>query len=180
MNGTTNRTDVADNSNVPPTQDILMAEVRYGIVFGEMNEVFNSHLHRLLTFFSISSGLLTGTSVLPIIGKISSEVVLPWTLTFAVIAALAFAAQKAFKFSEKAEKFRKAKAAFQALEGTGWDMSRNDLQKEIAKLRKNAPSEGAWLAPLAYNRACVELGHSEVQIPVSTPAKFVWSVTAWA
>lgn len=180
MNEPLKQDDSSNDGNSPPAQDVLMAEVRYGIVYGEMNEVFNGHMHRIFSFITILSGLLTGGSIVPLLGRVDQEIVVPWMLAFGVITALAFSAQKAFKFNEREAKFRKAKAAFQSLEGSGWNMSKADLQRRLAALRKDAPSEGAWLAPLAYNRACAELGHPDYQMPVSAPAKIVWSVTAWA
>lgn len=163
---------------VPRTQEVLMAEVRYGIVFGEMNEVFNGRVHRLLSFLWICAAALTGGSLLTIMGKLEPTVVLPWTVALGIIAAVAGSAQKAFKFQEREALFRAAKKSFEDLEGRGWSMNHGALQKEIGKVRAGAPSGGSWLAPLAYNRACKELGHPEVQLHVSGPAKMLASLAA--
>lgn len=178
MNKLLNDGGPSTDSEASPAHEVLMAEVRYGIVYGEMNEVFNGHLHRMLSFLSILAGSLAGGALLTLLGKIDQSLVIPWTFGFGVVAALAFSAQKAFKFNERESKFRKAKAAFQALEGSGWSMTTKELQKKLAALRKDAPSEGIWLAPLAYNRACAELGHSDVHMPVSASARIAWSLAA--
>jgi hypothetical protein len=162
----------------PRTTEVLMAEVRYGIVFGEMNEVFNGRIHRFLSFLWMSAAALSAGSLVTLIGKLDQSAVLPWTITLGIVAALAGAAQKAFKFHEREAAFRTAKAAFQELEGRGWSMNQSALQKELAKLLKNAPAGGSWLAPLAYNRACRELGYPDVQMPVHGAMKLAAPLVA--
>lgn len=156
----------------PRTPEVLMAEVRYGIVFGELNEVFNGRVHRFLSFLWIASAALTGGGgVVTLMNRVDPTVALPWTIGIGIVSALALAAQKAFKFNEREARFREAKRAFGVLEGKGWAMAVGTLQKEVAKLQANSPSGGWWLAPLAYNRACMELGHPEVQITVPGSSK---------
>lgn len=172
--------DMKEVGASPSSVENLMAEVRYAIVFGEMNEVFNGHVHRLLSFLWIFAAALSGGSLLTLLGKLEPSVVLPWTIVLGIISAFAVSSQRAFKFQEKEVSFRKAKMEFQLLEGRGWSMSQEELQKTVAKLRSGAPSGGAWLAPLAYNRACNELGHSDFQIDVPTPTRIVWRMAEWA
>jgi hypothetical protein len=166
------------NEAAPRTHEVLMAEVRYGIVFGEMNEVFNGRVHRFLSFLWISAAALTGGALLTLLGRLDPTIALPWTISLGIVAAVAGAAQKAFKFQDRETKFRETKAAFQEVEGRGWSMNQSALQKELAKLRAKAPSGGTWLAPLAYNRACRELGHPEVQMPVPKPLKLAAGLAA--
>ena len=169
-------TSSAELGAKPGSQPILMAEVRYGIVFGEMNEVFNGRVNRILTFLWTIAAALSGGSLLALLGKVDQSMVLFWTLGLAVISALALSAQKAFKFHEREGKFHSAKKAFQDLEGKGWSMNQGTLNRELAKLRANAPSGGTWLASLAYNRACNELGHPDFQIDVPPKVRWVASL----
>ncbi len=146
----------------PGTVPVLMAEVRYGIVFGEMNEVFNGRLHRTLKFVGLLCAGLSATSLLQILTKaIGTEAIAIWAAVFAVLAVVCTALIAAYRFDKRESEFRAAKAAFQELESKGWGMRQDLLSKEINKIRKTAPVGGSWLASAAYNRACEELGHKE-------------------
>ena len=151
----------------PRTLEVVMAEVRYGIVFGEMNEVFNSRVHRVLNFLALAAVALSGAALLGLLKEVlQPSTVTWWAVGCIAVAALAKAADVAFRFKERANEFRAAKSGFQVLEGTGWSSNLNTVQKELAKLRSNAPAGGSWIAPLAYNKACKELGHPDVQMPI--------------
>jgi hypothetical protein len=161
----------------PRTQEVLMAEVRFGIVFGEMNEVFNGRINKTLLFFTCLAGLLTaGGGVLSILGKTDQSTVLVCTLVLSIVTALAESARRAFKFHERETAYRKAKNEFIDLEAKGWSMNQGTLQKELAKLLKNAPAGGSWLSTLAYNKACREIGHPEVQMEVPSLTRLAASL----
>jgi hypothetical protein len=155
--------EVAETPEAKPgSQAVLMSEVRYGIVFGEMNEVFNTRANSLLVFItSLATALAAGGFVSLLSKALDHETVLLWAIGAAIFGALSAAAKVAFKFKERAEQFRVAKKAFQDLEGRGWSMNQNTLTKELAKLRSNAPSGGGFLASAAFNKACAELGYPE-------------------
>jgi len=146
----------------PGTVPVLMAEVRYGIVFGEMNEVFNGRLHRTLKFLGYLCAGLTATSLLQLVTKaLGPEAIAIWSASFAVLGAVCAALIAGYRFDKREADFRAAKAAFQDLESKGWAMRQDQLSKEINKIRKSAPAGGSWLASAAYNKACEELGHKE-------------------
>lgn len=155
--------NVADTPEAKPgSQPVLMAEVRYGIVFGEMNEVFNRRMNALLMFALTLAGLLSAGGFVSNLTKVlPGEAVLWWSVGLGVVTALSQAARIAFKFKEREAEFKAAKRVFQELEGRGWSMNQGTLYKELAKLRGNAPSGGTWLASAAFNKACEELGHPD-------------------
>lgn len=149
-----------------PDEAVLMAEVRYAIVFAEMNEVVNMRLHKLCVWITTFATILTVGGAAAVITKYAgaagfTDALTAWTLVVALVAAAAEATKRSYKFDQQAEAFRKAKQAFQDLEARGWSMNLGSLQKEIAKLRKGAPSTGEWLASAAFNKACAELGYPE-------------------
>ncbi|NML47178.1 hypothetical protein HHL11_25755 [Ramlibacter sp. G-1-2-2] len=156
----------------PGTLPVLMAEVRYAIVFADMNEASYRFIHRALLFAGFICAGLSGSTVVPLLTKTASpEVVVIWTLGLAALSVVSFSAQKAFGFDKRADAFQKARAKFQLLEGKGWTMAPHDLQSRIATLRSDAPTGGQWLAAAAYNKACEELGHPEFHMPVPVPAR---------
>jgi hypothetical protein len=162
----------------PGSQEVLMAEVRYAIVFGEMNELFFGRLHRLLLAVVIFAGIIAASGGLgTLIAKEAAAAGVTWLAPLSfwslLLAAIAEALRRAFAFDKREAKFRKAKEEFQDLEGKGWSMAQGTLQKEIAKLRKNAPSGGSWLASSAFNRACEELGHPERHRRVAPHVQFL-------
>ena len=155
---------------------VLMSEVRYGIVFGEMNEVFNRRVSGLLLFVVTLAGLLSAGGFISNLSKVlPSESVLWWSVGLGVLTALAQAARIAFKFKEREAEFRAAKRAFQELEGRGWTVNQNTLYQDLAKLRANAPSGGDWLASAAFNKACAELGHPERHRDMPRHVRFIAS-----
>lgn len=163
----------------PGTVPVLMAEVRYGIVFAEMNEVFYSRIHKFLMFLTILCGILSATGFVTLGAKLtSSQTMLVMSFGLAVVSAFAEAARRAYKLDSRAKEFANAKKTFQTLEGKGWAMTQRDLQKELAKLRGSAPAGGGWLANIAYNRACEELGHPEYHIDVSAPIRVLGAALA--
>lgn len=162
----------------PGSVPVLMAEVRYGIVFGELNELFYAKVHKAMLFISILCVSLGAGSLLGLLGKFDPTVVVAWALSLAVLGAVANAAGRAFKFEKREADFKAAKVAFQDLEGRGWSMNQGTLDKEIKKLRKNAPAGGGWLAAYAYNRACRELGHPSFSMPVRGAARIIGSLIA--
>ena len=162
-----------------------MAEVRYGIVFGEVNELFNGQMHRILTMLTlVSTGFtVTGASgVLQILTQMDKSFALTWTFCWLAIGVLAFAAQRAFNFKDKETRFKTAKNSFQHLEGLGWKIRSETLHKSLVNLRQNAPSGGDWLAPVAYNRACAELGYGDGEFQMDVPARasIAWKIAEWA
>lgn len=159
------------DSGSPVTHEVLMAEVRYGIVFGDMSEVLHSRINRTLLFITIFCGALSSGSLLTLLGKYTPEMVLPWTIGLFVVSALAESLRRGYDFGAKAKVYASFREQFQELEGRGWSMNQGSLLKELAKLRKNAPPGGGVLAALAYNRACRELGHPDVQMKLDTQAK---------
>ena len=172
MEATTTATPEAKPGSIP----VLMSEVRYGIVFGEMNEVFNRRVSGLLLFVVTLAGLLSAGGFISNLSKVlPSESVLWWSVGLGVLTALAQAARIAFKFREREADFRAAKRAFQELEGRGWSMNQNTLYKDLAKLRANAPSGGDWLASAAFNKACAELGHPERHRDMPRHVRFIAS-----
>lgn len=170
----------------PGSIESLMADVRYGIVFGEMNEAFNNHIHHTFSFvwiFCASLGTTTfaGGSLLAWLGKFGYEYVAIASILLGGASAAARSMQKAYKFNERAAQFRKTKIEFQRLETKGWSMSIENLRSAIGKLQEKAPIGGSWVAPLAYNKACEELGYPEVKMPVPARTKIVWNVSGeWA
>ena len=146
----------------PGSQPVLMSEVRYGVVFGEMNEVFNARMNGLLVFIITLCGLLSVGGFTTNLTKVLPQDSVLWlSIGLAVLTAIAHASKVAFKFKEREAEFRIAKKAFQDLEGRGWSMNQGTLYKELAKLRGAAPAGGAWLASAAFNKACAELGYPE-------------------
>lgn len=150
----------------PGSQEVLMSEVRYAIVFGEMNEIVNGRIHRLLTWITVFAAIMTVGGAAVVIGKAAASAGISQGLALAtfillVIAAAAEATKRACKFDQKEAAFREAKKNFQELEGRGWQMNQGNLAKEIAKLRAKAPAGGSWLASAAFNKACAELGYPE-------------------
>jgi hypothetical protein len=109
--------EVAETPEAKPgSQAVLMSEVRYGIVFGEMNEVFNTRANSLLVFItSLATALAAGGFVSLLSKALDHETVLLWAIGAAIFGALSAAAKVAFKFKERAEQFRVAKKAFQDL-----------------------------------------------------------------
>ena len=149
------------------TKEVLMSEVRYGIVFGSMNEEWNGRADKWLKTFSYAAVALTATGLLSVFSSVAGpSVTAIWTAAWAILGALAWSSRRGFEFEKREDEFKKAKKAFQTLEGKGWGLSREQLAREIAKLRNDAPAGGQWLAPLAYNKACRELGYPEKQMPV--------------
>jgi hypothetical protein len=159
--------DVNPPGAPPGSKPVLMAEVRYAIVFAEMNELVCTRLHKLFVFLTILSASLTAAGFVTVLTKAFSEsTVIWWTLGVALVAALSNAARTAFKLEKRAADYATAKKKFQRLEGEGWSLGQTDLQNKIAKLRSEAPAGGTWLASAAYNKACEEIGHPESQMPV--------------
>ena len=158
----------------PGSQPVLMSEVRYGIVFGEMNEVFNHRVNSLLFFMLTLCGLLSaGGFITNLKGVLPGEAVFVWSVVLGAVTAVTQAARLAFKFKERAAEFRAAKKAFQELEGRGWSMNQGTLTKEIARLRANAPSGGDWLASAAFNKACAELGYPDRKRRMPAHIRFI-------
>lgn len=163
----------------PGTLPVLMGEVRYGIVFADMNEAAYRFAHRALLFAGFVCAGLSGSAVVPLLSKSSSqETVVAWMLGLAALSVISFSARKAFRFDQRADAFQKAKSKFQLLEGKGWGMAPHDLQSRLATLRSDAPTGGQWLAAAAYNKACEELGHPEFQMPVPVPARLFGSMAS--
>lgn len=161
----------------PGSVPVLMAEVRYAIVFADMNESAYRFVHRTLLFAGFICGGLSGSTIVPLLAKTApQEVVVAWMLGLAALSVISFSARKAFGFDKRADDFQKAKAKFQTLEGKGWTMAQQDLQNRIATLRADAPTGGQWLAAAAYNKACKELGHPEFQMPVPISARVLAAV----
>jgi hypothetical protein len=167
------------NTATERTPAVLMAEVRYGIVFGEMNEIFNGRLHRTLKFLSLVCGGLSAAGFLtrstPAVGI---EFLTWWSLFLGASSIVAGSVMLAFRFDERERRFCEAKKGFQTLEGRGWGLAQGTLQRELAKLLSHAPAGGDWLAALAYNRACRELGHPEVQMDVPATNRMFYGVLA--
>lgn len=180
----TNKSAQSDLEAQPESQPVLMAEVRYGVVFGELNELFYGRLHRLLLAVSIFAAILiAGGGVGTVIAKEAANLGLAdflkqvtfWSL---LAGAVSESVRRAFKFDQREAAFRKAKEEFQELEGKGWSMALGTLQRELAKLRKNAPAGGEWLASSAFNKACQELGHPERHRHVPAPVEWIRMVMA--
>jgi hypothetical protein len=160
--------DKVMDPSLPRTKEEMMSEVRYGVVFADMNESANAWLRGVSVFLTALCALLTTGGFAALALKAAPDYFLWWSLGLGAVAAVALAANKAFKFAEREEQFRAAKTAFQTLEGKGWCMEADSLDKELHQLRNKAPTGGRWLAELAYNRTCREIGHPEVRIPVPT------------
>ena len=158
----------------PGSQPVLMSEIRYGIVFGEMNEVFNSRMNSFVVFASTLAGVLSASGVVAQVTKATSgDVAIWWALALGVLSAVAYAAKVAFRFKERERDFRDAKVKFQELEGRGWGMHQSALMKEVAKLRAGAPAGGSWLASAAFNKACAELGYPDRKREMPSHIRFI-------
>jgi hypothetical protein len=163
----------------PGSKPVLMAEVRYAIVFAEMNELVCARVHKLLLFLVILSASLSATGFVTLLTKAFSETtVIWWALGLAAVAAVSSAARSAFKLDKRAVEYAAAKKKFQKLEGEGWTIGQVELQNKLAKLRADAPSGGSWLASAAYNKACEELGHPEFHMRVPAYVRFVGGALA--
>jgi hypothetical protein len=151
----------------PRTVEVLMSEVRYGIVFATMNEVFNGRMHRLMNW-AVALGV--GFTATGFIGHFADVGVRDfsqwWAFAWAAIGVVAGASNKVFNFAAKETAYRKAKQQFLDLEAKGWDMTAAALLRDLNKLIGDAPSGGRWLAEIAYNRTCEQLGRYEYKIPV--------------
>lgn len=160
------------------TQEILMAEVRYAVVFGEMNELAYGRLHKLLVWVTTFGALLTGGGALALAARLTGDTAAAITLLLGIVTAAAEATRRAYRFDQREAAFREARKAFQDLEGRGWGLSVASLAREVAKLRARAPAGGSWLAAAAFNRACEELGHPERHRPEPRQVRFFRSALA--
>lgn len=155
-------------ATVERTKEELMSEVRYGIVFASMNEDWNCRLRKAFNLLTYAAAGFSGVGAMALIGKLGgSDFATWWTAGWALLSVLSAAITKAYHFDKREAEFRKAKAEFESLEGKGWSLHHSDLQRQLGKLRAAAPNGGQWLAPLAYNKACTELGYPDVKMRVS-------------
>lgn len=141
----------------PPerTLAIAVAEVRFGIQYGALNERFWHHLDTALNLVQISCGALA------LAGAIAQGTQL--VAVGAVVLACVSAVQLTLQPTRRSIAFRDARRLFHELNARAWQLSLQDLDAALERLRADAPPGLAALLMPAQNIVHRQHGGSDVR-----------------
>lgn len=133
------------------TVAIAVAEIRYGIEYGSVNEVFWRKLDTMASVCQAVAGSLAFAGAFSPSGDL-------FKFAGAAIAVVS-ATQLVVKPMERAFAFRDARIKFHDLAKRAWDMPLRAIDAELEDLRAHAPRGSTLLAPIALNRVNRQMGH---------------------
>lgn len=140
-----------DKSGRERTREIAVAEVRFAIEFGSLNERFWRRIDSGLNFTTIAFGALALT------GAMQSQ---PWlSASSGIVLAIVSALQIGLQPFKRSVDFRDAKRAFHDLNARSPSLDLADIDAELERLRRDAPQGVDALSMPALNIVNQRHGH---------------------
>ena len=134
------------------THAVAMAEVRFGVEYGSLNERLWRHVDTSLNLFTVLCGALA------LAGALS---VTSWLAAAAGVAlAINSALQITWQPLKRSIEFRDARFAFHDLARRAGSMPLAELDAALEDLRRAAPIGSDWLLMPAQNRVHAQFGHA--------------------
>lgn len=133
------------------TQADAVADVRFGITYGSLNERFWQRLDTTLNLTQVLFGALALTGALAAMGPLAGVA--------GVVLAVVSALQLTLQPGRRSIDFRDARRAFHALNAKAWQMPLHELDAALEELRMNAPNGLAALNRPALHMLDAQHGH---------------------
>ncbi|MBQ0946335.1 hypothetical protein KAK07_23550 [Ideonella sp. 4Y16] len=144
-----------------------VSDVRYAVIYGELNERFWTRIDTALSLVSAIGGSAAVATFL-------AQSNLANAVAGAVLA-LAGVLGLVLRPGQKASQFREARIGYLNLLGRAWSMQVGEVDAERARLEAAAPIGLDGLGPVAWNRLVIQLGDEDRAQGLTT-----WqSVLAW-
>lgn len=139
---------------VPQSPEVTLAElvtsVRYGYWFNHLCERLYSRIDVALNFVQLVGGSAVAVATLQSFPTAAT--------TSGMLLAGAAAVSLLMQPAVKAERHLRAKCAYLDLEARAWDMSAQELMKQLTELRKAAPTGWDVLSVPAFNATVRAIG----------------------